>query len=437
MMKKCIFTAVLMAFAVLSAQAQSGTNSPYSQFGLGELSDQTSGFNRGMNGLGLGFHEHNQVNFKNPASYSEIDSLSLIFDAGFSGQITNFKQGNRKLNANNADFEYVVGAFRLRKHLGISFGLLPLTNVGYSYSASEDVGDLSSTTSYNSYSGSGGYHQIYLGLGWMPFRHFSIGVNGAYIFGTTTRTVENSYSDSYANTLTKVYTTDVHSYRFNVGMQYTLPVSKKDEVTLGLTYTYGHKIGGKPHLQLISTNSTSGVADTTSFPASGEAELNIELPHEIGAGVMYNHQNKLKVGVDYELQKWSKAEYPVYAVNASNQSTYTMSSSYFQDRHKITAGFDYCPNIIGRKFLQRVHYRAGVSYATPYYYIDGNDGPKEISVSAGFGIPIINGYNNRSQLNISAQWVHRSATDYITENTFRLNIGLTFNERWFAKWKVN
>jgi hypothetical protein len=24
----------------------------------------------------------------------------------------------------------------------------------------------------------------------------------------------------------------------------------------------------------------------------------------------------------------------------------------------------------------------------------------------------------------------------ITENTFRINIGMTFNERWFAKWKV-
>ena len=23
-----------------------------------------------------------------------------------------------------------------------------------------------------------------------------------------------------------------------------------------------------------------------------------------------------------------------------------------------------------------------------------------------------------------------------SENTFRINIGLTFNERWFAKWKV-
>jgi hypothetical protein len=39
-------------------------------------------------------------------------------------------------------------------------------------------------------------------------------------------------------------------------------------------------------------------------------------------------------------------------------------------------------------------------------------------------------------LNISAQWLHASAKDLITENTFRINVALTFNERWFAKWKV-
>ena len=54
----------------------------------------------------------------------------------------------------------------------------------------------------------------------------------------------------------------------------------------------------------------------------------------------------------------------------------------------------------------------------------------------GFGLPITNGYNNRSVLNLSAQWQRASSDRFITENTFRINIGLTFNEKWFAKWKV-
>ena len=48
----------------------------------------------------------------------------------------------------------------------------------------------------------------------------------------------------------------------------------------------------------------------------------------------------------------------------------------------------------------------------------------------------MNGWNNRSVLNISAQWVRQESKMFITENAFRINIALTFNEGWFAKWKV-
>ena len=123
-MKK-IFLPIFMMATVLAVHAQSGTNSPYSQYGLGVLSEQSSGFNRGMNGLGMGFREGNQVNFINPASYSSIDSLTFIFDMGLSGQITNFSENGVRKNAKNADFEYAVAGFRVFKHVGVSFGILP------------------------------------------------------------------------------------------------------------------------------------------------------------------------------------------------------------------------------------------------------------------------------------------------------------------------
>ena len=82
----------VMAFAAVS-MAQSGTNSPYSQYGIGLLADQSQGFSRGMNGAGLGLRMGNVVNTLNPASYSAVDSLTMIFDMGISGQVTNFKEG--------------------------------------------------------------------------------------------------------------------------------------------------------------------------------------------------------------------------------------------------------------------------------------------------------------------------------------------------------
>ena len=135
------------------------------------------------------------------------------------------------------------------------------------------------------------------------------------------------------------------------------------------------------------------------------------------------------------MQKWSKIDFPQYTI-VNNQPNYVMLSNQFSDRHKVTFGGDYCKNSYSRYFLARVHYRAGISYTTPYLKINGQDGPRELSVSAGFGIPIINTYNNRSMLNVSGQWSNMSADGFIKENTFRINIGFTFNEKWFSKFKV-
>lgn len=429
--KKIIGTVLLASLYVAPAIAQSGTNSPYSQYGLGQLSEQTSGFNRGMNGLGLGFREHNQVNYINPASYSSIDSLTFIFDAGLSGQVTNFSENGQKKNANNADFEYAVAAFRASKHLGVSFGIIPFTNIGYNYSISGYLNGNKSTTFTNTYNGSGGMHQIYLGAGWEFVKGLSIGANVSYIWGDIDRSVVNSYSDGYINTLSKYYTATISSYRIDFGLQYTLPLNKKNSLTLGLTYGLGHKLNSDPSCMVISTNTTTAVADTTSFTVNN----GLEIPTSFGAGLTWNNNNKLKLGADFTYQKWGDTKFPVYKV-INDVPSYSLSDEYYSDRYKLTIGGEFCNNETSRNFIDRIRFRAGASYASSYYKVNGQDGPDEISVSVGFGIPIVNAYNNRSILNISGQWVRSEAPGMLKENTFRINIGITFNERWFMKWKV-
>ena len=426
-MKK-LFIATLLLGSALYANAQSGTNSPYSQYGLGVLSDQTSGFNRGMNGVGIGFHEHNQVNYLNPASYSSLDSLTFIIDAGISGQVTNFEENGVKKNANNSNFEYVVAGLRAAKHLGVSFGIIPFTNVGYSYSGTGKVGpNFSDVTYTNTYSGDGGLHQVYLGAGWQPLKGLAVGANVSYVWGKYNKYAANSYSNSSYTTLTRSYFTQVNSYKLDFGVQYTAKVSKKDQVTVGLTFSPGHNLGATADMTMITNNTQNNTNDTTSF----SIDKAFEIPNMYGVGVMWNHHDQWKIGVDYTLQKWGSLDYPTF-----EDGVYALRSGIYSDRSKINVGLQYCHGEYSRHFFQRVRYRAGVSYATPYYKINGLDGPKELSVSAGFGIPIMNGWNARSFLNISGQWVKSSAKDLIKENTFRINIGFTFNEEWFRKWRM-
>lgn len=431
---KRLFVASLIGLLSLPSFSQSSTNSPYSQYGLGILSEPAGGASRGMNGLGLAFHERNRLNTLNPASYSQIDSLTFIFDVGMSGQLTNFKEGDVKKNAKTSSFEYAVAGFRLRRHFGVSFGIVPFTNIDYSYSNSAYINkDHSSSSTYytNTYSGSGGVHYVYLGAGWQPFKGFSIGANVAYLWGDYNNYVINDYSDDYVNSLSKYYSASIRNYKLDVGIQYTLKLSKKDELTIGATYGYGHKLGSDPECRVISTNAQTSVADTTTYSVSD----GLEIPNSYAVGLMWNKGGKIKIGVDYSLQKWSSIKAPTYTVE-NNTAYYRLESGHYNDRHKLTLGTEITPDPNSRKYLNRVNYRIGASYTTPYLKINGQDGPKEYSVSAGFGIPITNRINNRSVLNISAQWVHLGSKQFITENSFRINIGLTFNERWFAKWKM-
>lgn len=428
-MKRFFLGSILLGFGTLSIVAQSGTKSPYSQYGLGILSDQSQGFNRGMSGLFQGFRSGNQVNMQNPASYSAVDSLSMIFDVGVSGQITNFKEGGAKVNAKTANFEYVTALFRIFPKFGASIGLVPYTNVGYSYSTTQQIGS-SSTTSTMQFSGEGGLRQAYLGLGYEFFKGFSLGANISYFWGSYKKDITVLSSDYAVKTLSKTYDADVSSYKLDLGVQYRHSLTKTDELTFGATFGLGHKLRSDPSLTVMTLDGQTGV-----MSASVDTVHNgLSIPMTIGAGIAYSRNKSLFFGVDYQLMRWGAESFPVVNENTNN---YELVNNYYMDRHKVTVGAEWLPNRMSRRFLNRVQYRVGASYATPYYKINGQDGPKELTVSAGFGIPLVNSWNNRSVLNISFQWANLSAKNLVTENSFRVTIGLTFNERWFAKWKVD
>lgn len=420
-----ILGCLLMAAVTTIAFAQGGTNSPYSQFGLGELSTWGVGQNRGMNGVGIALHHSSQVNTANPASYAHVDSLTMLFDMGLSGSITNFEENGIKKNARTGNFEYAVGAFRLIKNVGVSFGVLPLTDIGYDYYSTSYLESAKSRMT-STYTGDGGLHRLYLGAGARILKNLSVGFNAAYLWGDYDRGIVLSGSSSM-NTLAKEYVASVSNYTLDFGLQYDFPVGKEDMLTLGLTYGLGHKLNADAECGIMNANLTTSKADTTHLIV----ENALELPHTFGAGLAYRHGNTLTVGLDGEMQRWGKISYPF-----EENGVYQLKSGLLKDSYRFAAGLEWVPKYNSPQLYNRIRYRFGVGYSTPYYKIGNVDGPKQYSISAGFGIPIQNQINARSYVNISAQWVRQEATGLLKENTFRINLGITFNERWFAKWKV-
>ena len=414
----------MLAAITTTAAAQGGTNSPYSQFGLGVLSDQSQSASRGMNGTGIALRVGNQANTLNPASYSAVDSLTMIFDMGMAGQLTNYKEGATRVNAKSANFEYAVGLFRAAKNVGVSFGVLPYSNIGYSYSSESDYLSEFDAKVPATYSGDGGLRKVFLGVGWRLLKPLSLGVNVAYLWGSYDHTIQTT-SVSNINSTLKTYSASVSSYQVDMGLQFEQPVSKKDVVTVGATVGLGHKLHANSEYQVQVGSNTA---------RTFTVENGLELPMSYGVGLAYNHARRLTVAVDGLLQQWGELKFPAFNT-ANNQ--YELTDGLLKDRIKVNGGIDYVPDSESlTSYLKHVHYRIGAGYSTPYYNINGFNAPKELSVSVGLGLPLVNFWNNRSVLNISGQWSRCSSDRFITENTFRINIGITFNEKWFAKWKV-
>ncbi len=407
---KLLFTFISFIAVTIAAIADNGINSPYSRYGIGVLSDQSLSVNRQMGGLGYALHSGRYINVVNPASFSQADTLTMLFEGGFSMQNVNFEEGNKKRNARNASFDYIAMQFRAYRNIGISIGFLPYSQVGYSFTTGIE-GDPEGKTSFN---GEGGIYQPFVGIGWAPSKNLSVGLMASYIYGNISHSIINDFGNVSTTDEGKSYQIDVRSYKIDLGVQYSLQIAGKRNLTLGAVYSLGHDLNADA-IQIRNVTKS----DTTRLNGA------FKLPHTIGVGAVYEINSKWKAGIDYTFQDWGSS-----AFLDGNSGT---------ARSKVSVGAEYSPgNFASRNILKKINYRFGAYYAQPYTEIKGQKGCDEYGLSAGFSMPIINKINNRSMLHISGQVVRMEpkGNGFIAETYLRLNIGITFNESWFMKMKL-
>lgn len=403
--------ALLLTILAQVAVAQNNTNSPYTRYGYGDLSNQSFGNSKAMGGVAFGLRDGSQINPINPASYTAIDSLTFLFEGGVSLQNANFSDGILKQNAKNSSFDYLAMQFRLRPWMAMSIGLLPFSSVGYSVSGSESA---TSTTpaAVKTLTGDGGLHQLYVGLGFKVMKNLSVGANVSYFWGDITRTLTMLYpASSSAYSYMEQTGVSITDYKLDFGAQYTYDFNKKHAMTLGVVFSPKHNLNNDTYVQTQA--STVTVKDV---------KATFGLPNAFGAGVTYMYDQRLTVGMDYSLQKWGDVSY--------------MNDSHaFCDQSRISLGAEYIPNQLGRSYLAHVKYRLGGYYTTPYYKIEGKRASREYGISGGFGLPLP---RSRSIVSLTAQFVRVKGleTNMLDENIFRVSLGITFNERWFQKRKV-
>lgn len=405
---------MVLSLSAVNAHAQSGINSPYSRYGLGVLSDQSTGITRSMGGIGAGFRQTNTLNLKNPASYSTVDTLTFIADLGLSLQNANFKENGVSVNARNASFSHMTMQFRILPKVGMTLGTLPFSNIGYGFSDQSVVrrdedGEIKVT---NTYSGTGGVRQFMGGLGWRPTEWLSAGMNLSYLTGDITHTIYSTFTSSQVQPRYKTYNAAMSALKLDFGLQGTLKVAG-NSLVLGMAFTPAQNLKSDTYVTDVHS-----VSDTLTI------EDAFALPELMSVGFTYKWKNSM-IGADVSYQTWSKAKF--------------FGEKGGSDRLAAAIGFMTCPDDMSKSLFKRMSYQAGVNVAQPYFNVGGAKGPMQFGVSAGFSMPITTSYNSMSYLHISGEYVRVQPMQkgMITENYLRINLGVTFMERWFMKIMVD
>lgn len=439
------FLSILFIICGLHSGANAQENSPYSRYGLGDLTPNHNIFTRGMGGISAATNDLNAINFTNPASLSSV--YFTIFDVGAEADFRTLKSANpaNKFTSANSYFSYLQVAFPLttpkmvKKNMqwGMSFGLRPVSKINYKIEKSERLSNIDSL--HTLYEGSGGVNQAFVGTG-LKIKNFSIGINAGYMFGS------KDYSTilTFINDTTFYYTsnseskTTFGSFFINGGLQYDLVLARDSKDPRVITKSL--RLGLYGNMQQNIKASTDNIRETIFYDQNGaflridsvyeakDVKGNIKYPATGGLGFSYIEKNWM-VGADFEYGNW-------------NNYRYYGQADAVKNNWMIRAGAQYDPRGITRpvkKYFNFVKYRAGLYYGSDY--ISTNKNRPEYGFTIGTGMPLTsvkhrNNYGDYVVLNTALEIGNRgNKQTNLRENIVRVSIGISMNASWFQKRK--
>ena len=412
----------ILLLLVLYTHAQIRISSPYSRFGLGDITGNNNAWNASMGEIGYGVRSPYHVNFNNPASYTAFDSVSFVFEGGFVSDFVTLKSNVQSDSRNYTSLGYLLFGIPVTRWWKTSIGLVPFSDVGYNVSSietAEGIGNIDRL-----YSGSGGINRFFWGNGFKIFKNLSIGINASYLFGTLNREAVAIFPDSIYFINFKVdNNTRVNDLYFDYGVQYSKSFKNNLQLTVGAVFAANTKINAQSD-QLSQTFFLG--ADGVEHPRDTITNVSgvhgtILIPLMTGVGISLEKTDKWIAGADFRWQNWKK-------FNAFNLGDSLVNS--FQ----IGVGAEFLPDLNNYyTYLKRIRYRIGLFYNRSYLDLR-NINLDEYGVSAGFGLPL---RGIKTVLNLGLQVGTRGTTNssLIQESYFKFIIGFSIYERWFLKRK--
>ncbi len=415
---------------VASAQSNGtyGSYSPYSIFGIGDISKEGTAYNKSMGGVGVATRNRRFINYMNPAALTARDSLSFMADFGLQQNNKVYKQGTMKSAHNTFNIYDFVMTFPIYRSSAFMVGITPFSDVGYNFSSYEKDPDIIGNTgniTYDSY-GTGSIYQIFAGAGVTFWKRFSLGAEIIYYFGNIDKVTNMDYSNSSYRSINGGSDLFITGTTGKFGLQYEQKIAGDVSMIVGATYKLNTKMKG------YSTNyryaNQESVSDTLNFSVDTLASANMRFADELGVGISFKGGEKWSAEFNYFRSDWTSSgmdTQPGFSSIGDSKFSSTVS-------HSFRAGFEYTPNRNDiRYYMRRCSYRAGAYYDRAYYKLDGHN-VNSMGVTLGITLPISRLYNGVS---LGVDFGQRSSTRYnmIRERYAMFVIGFNIHDLWFRK----
>lgn len=373
------------------------TSSPYSMFGVGEITSGLYGAQAAMGGTSYGLRESSTINLENPAALTALDTCRLFAEASAFIRSEAYRSGGKSNRTFTGNFSAFSLAGRLLPGWYAAASVTPYSVVGYYFNSDQPLEGAPQATYTSTFQGSGGLSKATLSQAVRLAPGLSVGANLSYVFGSILR--QESQDGMSVSQETYAQTCYV-----DFGIQYSRRFRSDLALTIGAVYGYRQKLTGKNTVTV-----TGDYADEVSrlkndiqyLPQSGG----------IGGALAY--------------KKWTYAFDYTFSQYGSLHSG--ESQIAFRNAHEVRTGVCYFPDgFASGSYWRRVSYKAGVNLSTPYLSENKRSG-LGLRLSLGFGFPVLNGRIHVAGFHDRMQWEGSTFRKQVTGMT----VTYTISERFY------
>jgi hypothetical protein len=447
---------LILSYAELAQGQYARGNSPYSRYGLGDLSGSLFAPNASMSGgLSATYRSYWDYNLANPASLGKLRFTSFQVGIDYQHSELTEKNTNKTAQADNGNLSYVSLAFPITKswevmrdtlrrgvpvQWGMGVSLTPYSFVNYDVSVVRQVAGIDDVR-FN-YTGEGAKYRVNWSNGF-SYKGISAGANLGMLFGQISNSTYIDFQDStHSTAFDEQFVVDENGVGFiwDVGIQYEYVIkNKKGRTSPDPNYSIDNKIsvgayaGGVSNITTVSSQQYTrqsqyhGV-DTIQSINGVEGVLN--MPIKIGGGISYGREMGFMIGLSYESELWS-----MFKRN-------DVADDNLTDAHRFAIGMQIIPEFADySSYFNRVRYRAGIHYGLDSRSISP-DGQRYqlvdygLSVGAGFPMRPPKAKSILGFVNLGLQVGYLGHPELIGDLYFRVNLGFSLNSSgWFNRSK--